>query len=115
MRTGPDPDRLQARRTGPRLATRRRRYLCAYLGVMGPQDGVDLAVRAAARVQRAGRDDMQFVFMGGGDSFDELVALAERTRHRGVGHVHGAGPGRNGRSRCSRPPISGSARIRSTR
>ena len=31
---------------------------------MGPQDGVDLALRAAAELARAGRDDIQFVFMG---------------------------------------------------
>ena len=57
---------------------RGRRYLCAYLGVMGPQDGVDLALRAAAELARAGRDDVQFVFMGKGDSTDELVELAEQ-------------------------------------
>jgi glycosyltransferase involved in cell wall biosynthesis len=44
--------------------------------MMGPQDGVDLAVRAVAAIARSGRDDVQFVFMGGGDSFDEVVALA---------------------------------------
>ena len=77
VRTGPDPERL--RRGAPNPDWRRgRRYLCAYLGVMGPQDGVDLALRAAAELARAGRDDIQFVFMGKGDSTDELVELAER-------------------------------------
>ncbi len=47
---------------------------------MGPQDGVDLAVRAAAAIQRAGRDDVQFVFIGGGDSFERLVSLAEELK-----------------------------------
>jgi glycosyltransferase involved in cell wall biosynthesis len=45
--------------------------------MMGPQDGVDLAVRAVAAIERAGRDDLHFVFMGGGDSFDQVVALAD--------------------------------------
>jgi glycosyltransferase involved in cell wall biosynthesis len=76
VRTGPDPERL--RRTAPNSDWRRgRKYLCAYLGVMGPQDGVDLVVRAAAALSRAGRDDVQFVLMGKGDSTEELVALAD--------------------------------------
>jgi glycosyltransferase involved in cell wall biosynthesis len=75
VRTGPDPDRL--RRGTPNAEWRRgRRFLCAYLGVMGPQDGVDLALRAAAELKHAGRDDVQFVFMGKGDSTDELRELA---------------------------------------
>jgi asparagine synthase (glutamine-hydrolysing) len=43
---------------------------------MGPQDGVDLALRAAAELKHAGRDDVQFVFMGKGDSTEELRELA---------------------------------------
>jgi glycosyltransferase involved in cell wall biosynthesis len=76
VRTGPDPERL---RKGTPVASWRhgRRYLCAYLGVMGPQDGVDLALRAAAAIVRSGRDDVHFVFIGTGDSFDELVLLAD--------------------------------------
>jgi glycosyltransferase involved in cell wall biosynthesis len=76
VRTGPDPERL---RKGTPVASWRhgRRYLCAYLGVMGPQDGVDLALRAAAAIVRSGRDDVHFVFIGTGDSFDELVMLAD--------------------------------------
>jgi glycosyltransferase involved in cell wall biosynthesis len=75
VRTGPDPERL---RKGTPVASWRhgRRYLCAYLGVMGPQDGVDLALRAAAAIVRSGRDDVHFVFIGTGDSYDELVMLA---------------------------------------
>ena len=113
VRTGPDPDRL--RRGAPNPDWRRgRRYLCAYLGVMGPQDGVDLALRAAAELARAGRDDIQFVFMGKGDSTDELVELAERARHRGHRHVHRAGSRTRSWPRCSRPPTSGCPRTRST-
>jgi glycosyltransferase involved in cell wall biosynthesis len=76
VRTGPNPERL---RKGPAVESWRhgRRYLCAYLGVMGPQDGVDLALRAAAAIVRSGRDDVHFVFMGGGDSWEELVSLAD--------------------------------------
>jgi glycosyltransferase involved in cell wall biosynthesis len=77
VRTGPDPERL--RRGAPIASWRQgRRYLCAYLGVMGPQDGVDLALRAAAAIVHSGRDDVHFVFMGSGDCYDELVLLADQ-------------------------------------
>jgi glycosyltransferase involved in cell wall biosynthesis len=83
VRNGPDPD--HQKRGAPAPAWRHgKRYLCAYLGVMGPQDGVDLALRAAAAVVRKGRDDVHFVFVGGGDSFDGLVALADEL---GIGDV----------------------------
>jgi glycosyltransferase involved in cell wall biosynthesis len=76
VRTGPNPERL--RKGAPVDSWRhRRRYLCAYLGVMGPQDGVDLALRAAAAIVRSGRDDVHFVFIGSGDSYGELVSLAD--------------------------------------
>ena len=52
-------------------------YLLCYLGVMGPQDGVDYALRALASL----RDDLQrtdwhATFIGGGDAFADVVALA---------------------------------------
>jgi glycosyltransferase involved in cell wall biosynthesis len=77
VRTGPDPDRL--RRAEPREELRRgRRHLVAYIGVMGPQDGVDLAMRAAHHVvHELGRDDVSFTFMGAGDCYDELVGLRD--------------------------------------
>ena len=57
---------------------RGRKHLVAYIGVMGPQDGVDLAVRAAAHVVHdLGREDVAFTFMGAGDSYDDIVALRD--------------------------------------
>jgi glycosyltransferase involved in cell wall biosynthesis len=77
VRTGPDPERLRRRAAVPALR-RGRQHLVAYIGVMGPQDGVDLAVRAAAHVvHELGRKDVAFTFMGGGDSWEELVALRD--------------------------------------
>jgi glycosyltransferase involved in cell wall biosynthesis len=74
VRTGPDPERLRRRDAIPALR-RGRQHLVAYIGVMGPQDGVDLAVRAAAHVvHELDRKDVAFTFMGAGDSYDELVA-----------------------------------------
>lgn len=77
VRTGPDPEKL---RRGPREPEfrRGRRFLAAYLGVMGPQDGVDIVVRAAdIVVHDMGRDDIAFTLIGSGDCYDELVALRD--------------------------------------
>ena len=77
VRTGPDPDSL---RRGPEHAELRRgrRFLAAYIGVMGPQDGVDIVLRAAEIVvHKLGRTDIAFTLIGSGDSFDELVSLRD--------------------------------------
>jgi glycosyltransferase involved in cell wall biosynthesis len=77
VRTGPDPERLRRRAAVPALR-RGRRHLVAYIGVMGPQDGVDLAVRAAAHVVHdLGREDVSFTFMGAGDSYSDIVRLRD--------------------------------------
>ena len=76
VRTGPDPDRLRPQAPDPALR-RGRPHLVAYLGVMGAQDGVDLAVRAVHHVvHELGRTDVSFTYIGSGESYDELVALA---------------------------------------
>ena len=77
VRTGPDQDRLHGKDAVPALR-RGRQHLVAYIGVMGPQDGVDLAVRAAAHVVHdLGREDVAFTFMGAGDSYHQIVALRD--------------------------------------
>ncbi|MEV6641990.1 glycosyltransferase family 4 protein [Amycolatopsis sp. NPDC051371] len=54
-------------------------YLLAYLGVMGPQDGVDYALRALAKLRdEIGRTDWHAVFVGSGDAFDDMVALSAK-------------------------------------
>jgi glycosyltransferase involved in cell wall biosynthesis len=53
-------------------------YLLCYLGVMGPQDGVDYALRALAKLRdEQGRSDWHAAFVGGGDTFDAMRALAD--------------------------------------
>lgn len=77
VRTGPDGERLRRRAANP-ACRRGRGHLVAYIGVMGPQDGVDLAVRAAAYVVHdLKRTDVSFTFMGSGDSYGDLVALRD--------------------------------------
>ena len=77
VRTGPDPDRLRRGPDHPELR-RGRRFLAAYIGVMGPQDGVDIVLRAAeVVVHKLGRHDIAFTLIGKGDCFNELVALRD--------------------------------------
>ena len=53
--------------------------MAAYLGVMGPQDGVDLVLEVADHIVHGlGRRDIGFTLIGSGDCFDELVALSRR-------------------------------------
>jgi glycosyltransferase involved in cell wall biosynthesis len=77
VRSGPDPERLW--RGEPQSELRRgRRFLAAYIGVMGPQDGVDIVVRAAGVVvHELGREDIAFTLIGSGDCFGDLVAMRD--------------------------------------
>jgi glycosyltransferase involved in cell wall biosynthesis len=78
VRSGPDEERLQRKATVQALR-RGRKHLVAYIGVMGPQDGVDFAIRAAAYVVHdLGREDVAFTFMGSGDSYDEITTLRDQ-------------------------------------
>jgi len=89
VRSGPDPGRLWRGQAQPELR-RGRRYLAAYIGVMGPQDGVDIVIRAADIIVRElGRDDIAFTLIGSGDCFTDLVALRDRLGL--AGHVEFTG------------------------
>ena len=59
VRTGPDFNRLKIVPADPTLK-RGANYLVCYVGVMGPQDGVDYAIRAAESVVHgARREDLR--------------------------------------------------------
>ena len=78
VRTGPDPDKMKATEAVPERR-RGRPHLAAYLGVMGPQDGVDIVIKAAHFVVNTlKRTDISFTLIGSGDCFDELVALRDQ-------------------------------------
>src|ERR1700761_2756503 len=92
VRTGPDPDKLKRGEEDPRQR-RGRRFLAAYIGVMGPQDGVDFVVRAAdIVVHEMGRDDIAFTLIGKGDCFDDLVALRDKFKLNGHVEFTGRAP-----------------------
>jgi glycosyltransferase involved in cell wall biosynthesis len=74
VRNGPNLERFRPGTPDP--AWRRgQKHLIAYLGIMGPQDGVDHAIRALAELRRR-RDDWQAVLIGDGEVLDEMKALA---------------------------------------
>jgi glycosyltransferase involved in cell wall biosynthesis len=78
VRSAPDLSRFVAVEPDPALK-RGKPYLACYLGVMGPQDGVDYAIRAMAHLRdELGRDDVHAVFVGSGDAFDDCVALSHQ-------------------------------------
>ena len=92
VRTGPNPDRLK-RGPAEEELKRGRKHLVAYIGVMGPQDGVDIAVRAAGIIVREfGRDDIAFTLIGSGDCYDELVALRDELSLQGHVEFTGRAP-----------------------
>ncbi|MFE2588290.1 glycosyltransferase family 4 protein [Streptomyces anthocyanicus] len=76
VRSAPATDRFQPVPSEPELKRGKPHLLC-YLGVMGPQDGVDYALRALAKLRdEVGRTDWHAVFVGSGDAFDAMVELS---------------------------------------
>jgi predicted ATP-grasp superfamily ATP-dependent carboligase/glycosyltransferase involved in cell wall biosynthesis len=74
VRNGPMLERF--RPVPPDAALKRgRRHLLAYVGVMGPQDGVDHALLALSHLRRA-RDDWHAIFVGPGEMLPALEQLA---------------------------------------
>jgi glycosyltransferase involved in cell wall biosynthesis len=89
VRTGPGQELQPLGLAYPELL-RGHRFLAAYIGIMGPQDGVDIVIRAAdIVVNQFGRDDIAFTLIGSGDCFDELVALRDELGL--AGHVEFTG------------------------
>lgn len=77
VRSGPRAEHMRRGEAQPDLR-RGRDHLVVYLGIMGPQDGVDLALHAVAELVYSGRTDCHVAFLGFGDCFDDLVALSAR-------------------------------------
>ncbi|MEU6675112.1 glycosyltransferase family 4 protein [Streptomyces sp. NPDC046925] len=76
VRSAPAVERFQPVPPETELKRGKKHLLC-YLGVMGPQDGVDYALRALAKLRdELGRTDWHAVFVGSGDAFDAMVELA---------------------------------------
>jgi glycosyltransferase involved in cell wall biosynthesis len=82
------PDDVFIVRTAPKIAgldrppdpllKKGRKFLAGYIGVMGDADGVDLLVETAdVFVNKMGRKDVQFLFMGTGAEYDKLIAMRD--------------------------------------
>jgi glycosyltransferase involved in cell wall biosynthesis len=93
VRSGPDPGRFVSVTPDPSLR-RGKPHLLAYLGVMGPQDGVDHALRALGHL-RERRDDWHAIFVGDGDVRAEMQLLAESLGLRDVVEFTGRIPDAN--------------------
>src|SRR5262249_43765035 len=77
VRNGPDSDRFTPKEPDPALKGGKP-HLIAYVGMMGPQDGLDHAVRALAALKRD-RSDWRAVFVGEGDAAPAARDLARES------------------------------------
>lgn len=75
VRSAPSLKRFAPRPGGERFRAGAR-HVVGYLGVMGPQEGVDLLLRAARLIVDGGRQDVRFMLIGGGSSLTDLRRLA---------------------------------------
>jgi glycosyltransferase involved in cell wall biosynthesis len=75
VRNGPDLERFLPLAPDPELR-RGRRYLLAYLGMMGPQDGIDHAIGALAALRERRDPDWHAILIGEGPVRQEMESLA---------------------------------------
>ncbi|MBO0867806.1 MAG: glycosyltransferase family 4 protein [Micromonosporaceae bacterium] len=95
VRSAPVTERFHEVPPDPSLRGGKPHLLC-YLGVMGPQDGVDYALRSLARLRdEVGRTDWHAVFVGSGDTFEAMLALRDRLGLRGAVDFTGRIPDRD--------------------
>lgn len=92
-RGGMEPERVHVVRSGPDLSRLKlvapvddwkngRAHMVGYVGVMGEQEGIDLLIDAVEYiVYENGREDIQFVLVGGGPALDDLQRM---TADRGL-------------------------------
>ncbi|WP_424183334.1 glycosyltransferase family 4 protein [Actinokineospora sp. G85] len=72
VRSGPDTTKMRPVYAHESIR-RGGEHLVAYLGIMGPQDGVDGVLLAAERIVKThGRTDFRFALLGFGDCLDDL-------------------------------------------
>lgn len=77
VRSGPDLEKL-VRQPETKKWHNGRTFLIGYVGVMGQQEGIDLLLESVAfLVHEQGRQDIQFVLVGGGPSLNELKLCAK--------------------------------------
>lgn len=78
VRSAPDPEKMRRQDPDPALRHGREHLVC-YLGIMGPQDGVDRLLNALDHlVHVLGRTDTHVALMGFGDCLEDLRTQARR-------------------------------------
>ena len=78
VRNAPDPLRFTVRSPDPSLR-KSAKYLVAFLGEIGQQDGVDVLIRAISAINtQLGAEAVHYVLMGAGPHYDNIVAQAEK-------------------------------------
>jgi glycosyltransferase involved in cell wall biosynthesis len=76
VRSSPDLSKIQQKLPQPELKCGKR-FLVVYLGVMGPQEGLDLLFQSIVYFRkRRQSDDTRFVLMGAGSELPKLKRLA---------------------------------------
>ena len=92
VRNAPSVHRFRAGAARPELRDGAR-FLVAYLGVMGPNDGLDHLLHAIDHVVHTlARRDVRFVLIGSGDLHAEIVAESRRLELDGAVHFTGRIP-----------------------
>ena len=77
VRNAPDPMRFSVRTPDPVLR-KSAKYLIAFLGEIGQQDGVDVLIRAISVINaQLGPNAVHYVLMGAGPHYDNIVAYAK--------------------------------------
>jgi len=90
VRNGPELSRFTGVEPDPSLK-HDKDLLGFYVGNMGPQDGVDYLLRAAAILRRR-RDDFRIVLVGGGSDLNRLQHLARELHLEDCAHFTGRIP-----------------------
>ena len=92
VRSGPDMERFRPVPANPALKNGSR-FLVGYVGVMGPQEGIDHVIRCARFIrEEMRRDDVSFVFIGDGPASNDLRALSRALGTTAYVHFTGRVP-----------------------
>jgi glycosyltransferase involved in cell wall biosynthesis len=93
VRVSPEPEKMRRGPACPELK-QGKRFLVVYLGVMGPQDGLDLWVDSIEYIiKKKGRDDTFFTFIGSGTELPHIKELVAQKGLQSVVNFTGRIPG----------------------
>ena len=93
VRVSPEPEKMRRGPAHPELK-HGKKLLVVYLGVMGPQDGLDLWVDSIEYiVKKKGRDDTFFTFIGSGTELPHVKDLVAKKGLQSVVNFTGRIPG----------------------